>query len=86
MPQGRRSHIQFPMGSVNFSNLPNPSHHTIALGFTQALTEMSTRNLPGEKCVRHVRLTTLAPPVSCLETVGSPMFLNHMGLHGLLQG
>jgi hypothetical protein len=28
---------------------PNPSSHTLALGSTQPLTEMSTRNLPGEK-------------------------------------
>jgi hypothetical protein len=34
---------------VDFSNLPNPSSHTIALGSTQPLTEMSTRNLPGGK-------------------------------------
>jgi hypothetical protein len=32
---------------VNFFNLPNPSNHTMALGSTQSLTEMSTRNLPG---------------------------------------
>jgi hypothetical protein len=27
-------------------NLPNPYSHTMALGSTQALTEMSTGNLP----------------------------------------
>jgi hypothetical protein len=32
-----------------FSNLPNPSSRTMALGSTQPLTEMSTRNLPGDK-------------------------------------
>jgi hypothetical protein len=32
---------------VDFFNLPNPSSRTIALGSTQLLTEMSTRNLPG---------------------------------------
>jgi hypothetical protein len=31
-----------------FFNLPNPSSSTTALGSTQPLTEMSTRNLPGE--------------------------------------
>jgi hypothetical protein len=30
-----------------FFNLPNPSSRTMALGSTQPLTEMSTRNLPG---------------------------------------
>jgi hypothetical protein len=28
-----------------FSNLPNPSSRAVALGSTQPLTEMSTRNL-----------------------------------------
>jgi hypothetical protein len=30
-------------------NLPNPSSRTVALGATQPLTEMSTRDLPGGK-------------------------------------
>jgi hypothetical protein len=30
------------------SNLPNPSGCTVAMGFTQPLTEMSTRNLKKE--------------------------------------
>jgi hypothetical protein len=30
-------------------NLPNHSSRATALGFTQPLTEMSTRNLPGGK-------------------------------------
>jgi hypothetical protein len=34
---------------VDFFNLPNPSSHTMALGLTQLLTEMSTRHLPGGK-------------------------------------
>jgi hypothetical protein len=34
---------------VDFFNLPNPSSCTMALGSTQPLTEMSTRNLPGGK-------------------------------------
>jgi hypothetical protein len=32
---------------VDFFNLPNPSSRTMALGLTQPLTEMSTRNIPG---------------------------------------
>jgi hypothetical protein len=32
-----------------FSYRPNPSSHTVALGSTQHLTEMSTTNLPGGK-------------------------------------
>jgi hypothetical protein len=34
---------------VDFFNLPNLSSRTMALGSTQPLTEMSTRNLPGCK-------------------------------------
>jgi hypothetical protein len=32
---------------VDFSNLPNPSSSTMALGSTQPLTEISTGNFPG---------------------------------------
>jgi hypothetical protein len=35
--------------AIGFFSLPNPSSHTMALGSTQPLTEMSTRNLPGGK-------------------------------------
>jgi hypothetical protein len=34
---------------TGFFNLPNPSSRTMALGSTQPLIEMSTRNLPGGK-------------------------------------
>jgi hypothetical protein len=34
---------------VDFFSLHNPSSRTIAIGPTQPLTEMSTRNLPGGK-------------------------------------
>jgi hypothetical protein len=34
---------------IGFFNWPNPSSLTMALGSTQPLTEMSTRNLPGGK-------------------------------------
>jgi hypothetical protein len=34
---------------IGFYNLPTPSSRTMALGSTQPLTEMSTRNLPGGK-------------------------------------
>jgi hypothetical protein len=33
---------------IDFFSWPNPSSRTMALGSTQSLTEMSTRNLPGE--------------------------------------
>jgi hypothetical protein len=34
---------------IEFFNWPNPSSRTVALGSTQPLTEISTRNLPGGK-------------------------------------
>jgi hypothetical protein len=34
---------------IGFFNLPNPSSCTMALGSTQPLTEVSTRNFPGGK-------------------------------------
>jgi hypothetical protein len=49
-----------------FFDWPNPSSHTMAVGSTRPLTEMSTRNLPGAKGSRRVRLTTLPPSMSRL--------------------
>jgi hypothetical protein len=45
MLQAARSRVRVPMSSLNFLNLPNPSSHTMSLGSTRPLTEMSTRNL-----------------------------------------
>jgi hypothetical protein len=41
--------VRFPMRPLHFFNLPNLSSRTKALGSTQPLTEMSTRNLPEGK-------------------------------------
>jgi hypothetical protein len=49
MLQVGRSRVQFKIKSLDFSILHNPSSHTMALESTQPLTEMSTRNLPGNK-------------------------------------
>jgi hypothetical protein len=46
--QAGRSPVRVP-DEVDFFNLPNLSSRTMALGSTQPLTEMSTRNLPGGK-------------------------------------
>jgi hypothetical protein len=48
MLQAGRSPVRVP-DDVDFFNLPDPSSRTMALGSTQPLTEMSTRNLPGGK-------------------------------------
>jgi hypothetical protein len=49
MLQAARSRIRFPMRSLEFFNVYNPSSRTMAPGSTQPLTEMSTRNFPGGK-------------------------------------
>jgi len=43
-----RSRLRFPMVSLEFFFGRNPSGRTMALGFTQPLTEMSTRNISWE--------------------------------------
>jgi hypothetical protein len=45
-----------------FFNLPNPSSRTMALGSTQPLTEMSTKNLPGGKA-QPASLTAICEPI-----------------------
>jgi hypothetical protein len=66
MLQAGRSRDRIPMRSLNFSvDLILP---TMALGSTQPLTEMSTRNLPGAKkrLVRNVdNLTAIFEPTVC---------------------
>jgi hypothetical protein len=49
MLQAGRSRVRFPVRSLDVFNSPNPSSHTMALGSTQPLREISTRNLPGGK-------------------------------------
>jgi hypothetical protein len=49
MLQAGRLLVRFPMRSLVFYKLFNPSSRIIALGFTQRITEKSTRNLPGGK-------------------------------------
>jgi hypothetical protein len=48
MLQSGRSPVRVP-DEVDFFNWPNPSSRSMALGLSQPLTEMSTRNLPGSK-------------------------------------
>jgi hypothetical protein len=64
MLQAGRSPVRV-RDEVDFSNLPNPSTRTMALGSTQPLTEMSARNPPGDK-------KRLAPSMSRMsENVGT---------------
>jgi hypothetical protein len=48
-----------------FFNWPNPSSRIMALGLTQPLTEMSTRNFPGGKGrqERKADLTAICEPI-----------------------
>jgi hypothetical protein len=48
MLQAGRLLVRVP-NEVDFFNLPNPSSRTMALGSTQPLIEMSTRNFSGGK-------------------------------------
>jgi hypothetical protein len=58
----------------------------MALGSTQPLTEMSTRNLPGAKGWPAREVDNLSHlRVDCLENVGASTPHNPVGLHGLLQ-
>jgi hypothetical protein len=81
MLQAGRSPVRVP-DEVDFFNLPNPSSRTMPLGSTQPLTEMGTRNLPGEG--GGVGLTTLPPSLSRMsENVGTSTSRNAKGLYSL---
>jgi hypothetical protein len=49
MLQAGKLRVRFSMKSLGFFNLPKHSSRTMALGSSQPLTEMDTRNLPGGK-------------------------------------
>jgi hypothetical protein len=58
----------------------------MALGSTQPLTEMSTRNLPrgkGRPAHKADNLTSICEPI--VKNVGASTSHNPIGLHGLLQ-
>jgi hypothetical protein len=66
MLQAGRSRIRFPIRSLDFFNLPNPSSRTMALGSIQPLTEMITRILHGGKgrpTSKAENLTAICDPI-----------------------
>jgi hypothetical protein len=67
---------------IGFFIWPNPSSCTMIVESTQLLTEISTRNFPGNKNSQLRRLLW----VDFLENVEASNSHNPMGLHGLLQG
>jgi hypothetical protein len=83
MLQAGRSPVRVP-DEVDFFNLPNPSSHIMALGSTQPLTEMSTRNLPGAKkrpARRADNLAAVYEPTVYREHVGASTSRNPKGLY-----
>jgi hypothetical protein len=66
MLQAGSSRVRLLMRSWDVFNLPNPSSRTMTLGSTQPLTEMSTRNLPGDKgwpARKADNLTAISEPI-----------------------
>jgi hypothetical protein len=66
MLQAGRSRVRVPMRWIFFFNLPNPSSRTMALGSTQPLTEVSTRNLAvgkGRPARKADNLTSIREPI-----------------------
>ena len=77
-----------PDGVIGIFHGHNPSGRTMALGLTQPLTEMNTRNIYyGGKGGRCVGLKTLPPSCAdCLENLGASTFWNPQGLSRPLMG
>jgi hypothetical protein len=65
MLKAGRWRVRVPIRSLDFFNLPDPSSRTMALGSTQSLTEMNTRNLPMGKRQpeRKADLTAICKPI-----------------------
>jgi hypothetical protein len=59
----------------------NPSGRTVALGSTQPLTEINTRDVSWGKGSRCVEMTTLSPScANCLEILGTSTSWSPKGL------
>jgi hypothetical protein len=68
-----------PNGVMEFFIDINTSDLTMALGWTQPLTEISTRSISWGKCGRCVRLTTLPPSWAVVKKSGNINFLEQSG-------
>jgi hypothetical protein len=79
MLQVGRSPFRVP-DEMEIFHLPNPSGRTTALGSTQPLTEMTTRNIPRGKKRPALKADNLA---ECLNIVEASTSRNPKGLHGL---
>jgi hypothetical protein len=67
MLQAGRSQVRFLTISLDVFNVSNLSSRTMALGSTQPLTEMSTRNIPGgngRPAGKADNLTAISEPMS----------------------
>jgi hypothetical protein len=66
MLQAGRSRVRDPMRPLNLFNLPNSSTCTMALGFTQLVTEMSTRKPflgKARPACKNCNLTAICEPI-----------------------
>jgi hypothetical protein len=66
MLQAGRSRVRVPMRWIFFPKLPKTFSLTTALGSTQSLTKMSTRNIPGGKgrpARKSDNLTAICEPI-----------------------
>jgi hypothetical protein len=66
MLQTRKVAGSIPDEVIEFFNWPNPSSRTMALGSTQPLTEMGTRNIPGgngRPTCKANKLTAVCEPI-----------------------
>ena len=61
-----------PGGVTGFFSDISPYDRTMALGSTQPLVKMSTRNIPGGKGSRYVKLITSPPPCAKCHEIREP--------------
>ena len=77
--------VSIPGGVTGFFSDIFPSDQTMALGSTQSLVKMSTRNILGGKGGRCVRLTTYHHTVPLSRNLGALTSQTPLGLHGLVR-